>query len=230
MTDTAASHPFEPPIDPSGADGRRLLREELAKLPYQERKSLIDTITEWLTEQLDGVAGPGAGIASKIILLLLVAALVGLIIYAATRMTSSRRASRGVSGIADVLTEAHVSAAEYRARARAADAAGDHSAALLDWFRAIARSSDERALLGEEPAQTAHELTRDLGPFFPDEAAALRRGGDLFDDVRYGDRRAAAAQSAVMRELDERLTKARPRHDAGPTEQDPLVVPGRWAP
>lgn len=223
------AHPFDPPIDPSGEEGRTLLRDELQKLPYQERKSLIDTVTEWLADRLETVAGDAAGSVAKVVLFLLIAALVALIIFAAARVTRSRR-TRSDSATGDlVLDEDDVTADEYRERARAADSRGDHDAALLDWFRAIARASDERALLGDAPARTAHELVRALAPFFPTESTALRHAGDAFDDVRYGGGQAGAARSAAMRDLDARISDARPQHGATDQGGD-LAVPGRWAP
>lgn len=218
----------EPPLDPSGEEGRRLLREELEKLPYQERRSILDVISEWLTDRLAGATGPSAGLFSQVVMLALVAALTALVIYAVTRIRVSNR-RRGSATDDDIVVDRTIPSEEYRRRAREAEARGDHSAALLDWFRALVRSGDERALLGDSPGRTAHELVGLLSRRFPDEATTLRQAGLSFDDVRYGGRSATPAQSSGMRELDARLAKARPQHD-DTTDGDQLVAPGRWAP
>ncbi|KNX37833.1 DUF4129 domain-containing protein [Luteipulveratus halotolerans] len=220
--------PADPPLDPSGEQGRELLRAELRKLPYGDRRSLRERIMDWIGEQLDRAAASGASTIGKIVLLVAAALLLAVIAYAATRVRAGRRA-RGAPATDAVLHEPGLSAADYRRRAAAADSSGEHSAALLDWFRAIVRSGEERALLDDRPGGTAHELAAALGGFFPAEASALRTAGDSFDGVRYGGRRADAAASTAMRELDDRTARARPEHAAAQGD-DGLVAPGRWAP
>lgn len=219
----------DPPLDPSAEEGRRLLREELDKLAYDTEGSVLDRLQRWVNEQLEGLVGQGSDVVGRLLLLLLAAGLVILVALVVVRLRGGPRAARQ-GGVEDsVLGEESLTAEEYRARARAAAARGDHSAALLDWFRAIARSGDERALLDDRPGRTAHELVRALGPFFPEQREALVAAGDRFDDVRYGGRVAGEAESGTMRELDRALARARPRHDTGHAEGDDLVAPGRWA-
>ncbi|WP_018155238.1 DUF4129 domain-containing protein [Demetria terragena] len=222
-------HPADPPLDPTGEQGRRLLGDELAKLPYLEKKSLIDTVLGWLTERLEGVAGEGAGPLATVILVLAVLALLAAIVYATTRIRSSRRVRRGADEADAVFDDADLSAAEYRQRAREAESRNEHSAALLDWFRAIIRSGDERALLGDSPGRTAHEFVRVLSPRFPHEREALRQAATVFDEVRYGGRKVGAGHSTTVRELDGRISQARPVHGDDDDEIQ-LVAPGRWAP
>ena len=57
---------------------------------------------------------------------------------------------------------------EHRAAAVAALEAGDHDAALVDAFRAVASRALRRGLVDDRPGLTAHELAADLGPTFPD--------------------------------------------------------------
>ncbi|AKU18802.1 hypothetical protein VV02_10150 [Luteipulveratus mongoliensis] len=205
-----------------------MLRDELRKLPYGEHKSLLDRLNDWINEQISKAALSGASGIGKIVLLVGVIALVATIAYAVTRVRAGRRA-RAAAAETAVLEETGLSAADYRQRAKTADQAGDHSAALLDWFRAIVRAGEERALLDDRPGGTAHELARALGAYFPAEVAALQTAGHAFDEVRYGGRTADGAGSARMRELDDRVQHTRPQH-VGDGVDDSLVAPGRWAP
>jgi hypothetical protein len=116
-------------------------------------------------------------------------------------------------------------AADHRSAARAALAAGDHDAALLEGYRALAVAALERTLLDDRPGRTAHEVALDLAPVFPDQAADLRSAADLFDGVRYGARPAGEQEARQVLGLEERLL-ARPPRLPG-TEAAPSLVPGR---
>ena len=101
-------------------------------------------------------------------------------------------------------------AAEHRTAATRALAAGDADTALLEAYRAIARSAIERTLLDDLPGRTPHEVAVELGPAFPASAAALATAADAFDAVRYG-RRAARPESARdVIALDSTLAATRP--------------------
>ena len=78
-------------------------------------------------------------------------------------------------------------AAQLRADADAAAARGDWRSAVIDRFRAVVRSLEERVVLDVRPGRTADEAAAVAGLRFPAEADALRRGARLFDDVCYGD-------------------------------------------
>ncbi|MDF8263058.1 DUF4129 domain-containing protein [Luteipulveratus flavus] len=220
--------PADPPLDPSGAQGRELLRTELRKLPYGEHRTLLERLQDWIGERVDRAAASGASLFGQILILVAAAAIVAVVAYAATRARRGRLARESAEPEA-VLTETGLSAADYRRRAAQAEAAGDHAAATLDWFRALVRTGEERALLDERPGGTAHELAGALGRFFPGDAPALRVAGDVFDGVRYGEQRVDATGSARMRALEERLRHRRPTHTDSPSD-DGLVAPGRWAP
>jgi len=74
----------------------------------------------------------------------------------------------------------------------------------------VVRDLEERGLLDERPGRTAHEAARLAGAALPSVAELLARGGDLFDDVVYGDRDATADDDATMRALDAAVRAARP--------------------
>lgn len=219
----------DPPLDPSADEGRRLLQRELAKYPYADHRSLVTRFEEWIADQLARAVGAGASTVTKLLLLLAVAVLIGVVAYAVTRVRRGRRATGSVA-VASVLEEHGLTARDYRERAASAESRGEHSAALLDWFRALVREGEERALLPERPGGTAHELVEMLAAVLPDDRYDLRAAAARFDDVRYGQAEADASGSRAMQELDARLRKRRPVHLDDPAADAALVAPGRWAP
>ncbi|YAL82598.1 DUF4129 domain-containing protein [Dermacoccaceae bacterium W4C1] len=214
----------EPPLDPSGAQGRELLSDELSRLAYADQRGPIERLMDWIDDVIQRFSGDGTGVLGKLLLLAVAVALVVLVIFVATRLNRSMRAPSHGPADAPVLEELHLSAAEYRQRAAAAQQRGEHGGALLDYFRAIARSGDERALLEDAAADTARELAQRLSQVFPDHAAALIRAAGDFDDVRYGERRVDAATATRMQSLDTELLRARPVH--ADTGHAGLVAPG----
>jgi hypothetical protein len=109
-------------------------------------------------------------------------------------------------------------AAQHRADADRAAAAGDWRTAVLERFRAVVRELEERAVVPEQPGRTAGETAEAAGLRLPALAADLRAAARLFGDVRYGDHDAGPDADAGLRELDARLRGAereRPKDAVG---------------
>lgn len=197
-------------LDPSPDDARRLLEQELAKPEYHPPRSLVEQLLgrlqDWLASLGGAIALPSW--ASALVMALVLAVVAAVAYYAATRTRRQRRLS-DTSGAA-VLDEAGVSAAEYRSRAARARADGDWDLALVDTFRAIAASAQERTLLDDAPGRTAHEIAAELGRIFPARLPALGATAAVFDAVRYGDVHASGQDATDADELDRALSSARP--------------------
>lgn len=194
-------------VDPDSPTAREWLERELAKPEYDDRRSLLDRLQEWLADLLD--PGAGSGLPSLVLWLLLVLVLVGAAVVLA-RVLRHDPARRGGDG-EDVFGDAAArSAAAHRAAARAALDAGDHPLAVLEAFRALARSGVERTLLPTTPGLTGHEVVRGLGDAFPAARERLEQAGRAFDDVRYGDGSATREQAGSTLALDDELSRARP--------------------
>ena len=135
------------------------------------------------------------------------AMLVGLLlVLALVWLVTRTRATRGVRGRAPPRSPtARSGADEWRARAEAAYASGDHSTALVDGFRALAVRQVERGLLDDAPGATAHELAVALRALHPDREQHVDEGARLFDLVLYGDRVATADQARSVLALDDEL-------------------------
>lgn len=203
-------------------EARRLARDELADPTYDRGQPLLRRILDWLIEQVGrliesatGALSSGLGVAVLVTLVLAVAVVV---VLRAGPM--ARRARRGADA---VFADGRRTAAEYRAAADAAARAGDWNLAVVERYRAIVASLEERGVIEPRSGRTADEAARDAGSVLPQAAAELARGARVFDGVRYGGRAAAADDDATLRELDTVVRAARPQHVA--TQPPALVAP-----
>jgi uncharacterized protein DUF4129 len=197
---------LDPPLDPTSPQARQWLEDELRKGLYHEQKGLLERLWDWLMNLLDTTGGGGFPAWTILFALLVGVAVVGLVLW------RSLRAEHRVGGPrrGGVLEGPARTAAEHRAAARAALDAGAAETAVLEGYRALARSAVERTLLDDLPGRTAHEVAVALGPVFPASARPLAAAADTFDAVRYG-RRAATLESARgVIELDATLAGTRP--------------------
>lgn len=194
---------LEPPLDPSGDEARRLLRRELADPKYYDA-DILQRLTDWLQRLVDdtisgvSASGPLSTLLAMIVALALVAAIILI-------LSRARRTAQAERRPAAALTDEVITASELRARAEAALAAGDSSAALVDAFRALAVRQVERQRIEDVPQATAHELARALAVEFPAHVGAVHHGADLFDQTLYGDRLATREQALELLALDDAL-------------------------
>jgi hypothetical protein len=197
----------DPPLDPSGSEGRAKLRRELVRPEYHDQ-NLIQEIFNWLARKLNGgleraqQAPPLSTLAAMIIFVALAAALFWLASRA--RLTARERDDSGA-----VLTEEVVTADELRARAEAAMEAGRFEEAVVEAFRAIAVRQVERGRLTDAPGATAHEVADILAGEYTALADRVRASASLFDAVLYGDRPADREQAGSVLALDDDLVVRR---------------------
>ena len=197
---------LDPPLDPSSPQARRWLEDELRRGIYRETKSPLDQFLDWLNSLLSGTGGGGlAGWTVWIALAILVAVVVLVLarsLRAERRMTGARREG--------VLEGPVRTADEHRSAALDALHRGDADTAVLEAYRAIARSAIERTLLDDLPGRTPHEVAVELGPVFPASATTLAAAADAFDAVRYGRRAARPEAARDVIALDAALARTRP--------------------
>jgi len=198
------------PVVPDRDTAHGWAERELLKPEYQkDRPGLLDTVLGWLMDRLNDIPQPSGipgGLGGGIVIGLLVL-VVGYLLW---RNGGVYRQARGRRED-DQLFDGHErTAAEHRAASDAALAAGDHATAVLERFRALVRGLQERSLLELEPGRTADEAARVAGGWLPDLAVELSAAARTFDDVRYGDLPADAAAAIALRDLEQRVQKARP--------------------
>lgn len=202
------------PIEPDPDTARRWLEEELAKDEYTIRPSgWFQRFQEWIMEVIDrlmSTAAEGTGLSSPgaLVLIFLVAAVVGVILYL---VLGPLRRSHRVKRSASVFEDDDRPAAQIRSAALTAAAGGDWTTAVIERFRALVRATEERSLVLVVPGMTAREFTAAVGERLEEHAPQLRQCADIFDGVRYGHRLADQAAYELIARTDDEVARARPK-------------------
>lgn len=195
-----------PPLQPSGDEGRHLLREELVRNEYH--RHLLQRILGWLWRRLEGGVGAASGthgLTAFVTMLIGALLVVGLVLL----LSRVRRDRRRRIGVAAVLPDDRPAASELRRRAEAALSDGRYADAVTDGFRALAVRQVERGRLMDQPGATAHEVAASLATSYPSHGERVGRTADLFDATLYGDRPATPEDATGVLALDDTLTGAR---------------------
>jgi len=196
-----------PPLDPSGDEGRSLLRRELLRSEYHSQ-NLWQRLLAWLGRLFDRAVGAASGMSW---LSTFVAVLVGVLLLAFLLLVLSRlrRDHRHRSRPAALLPDDRPSASELRRRAEESFLLGRHQDAVVDGFRALAAHQIEQGRLDDQPGATAHEVAARLAASYPQEGSRVGRTADLFDATLYGDRPATRDEAGAVLELDDVLAGRR---------------------
>ena len=208
----------EPPVLPGAEEARRWAAEELAKPEYREAapgwlETLWQGFVDWL-QSLDGSAAAGSTVPSPVIGIAIAVVIAAAVIITKPRLNPKARQAKEVFEPDSVLTPA-----DYRQRAETSAAAGKWGDAVVDLFRALVRSAEDRTVLDPQPGRTADEVARELAAPFGAEAERLGRAAGTFDAIRYGNRAADAADYKAMASLDKALEAMKPAHPPGQREQ-----------
>lgn len=195
------------PVEPDADTARLWLKEELLDPVYLDDPSLLARFLDWLSGLFDDVRVLDVNpvVASAVIVgLVLVVAAIAYVVAGPVRV--SRRARASVA----VFEDDERSAADLRAAADSAAAAGDWGTAVVERYRAVVRSLEERVLLDPRPGRTAHEAAAAAALRLPALTDRLGAGARLFDDVRYGKVSVGPAADQALRELDAAVLATRP--------------------
>ncbi|MDV8146522.1 DUF4129 domain-containing protein [Arthrobacter sp. B10-11] len=214
----------EAPVDPDRQEARQWAVEELAKPVYQNAQpdwltDLWRQFTEWLRSLGSGDPAMDSGVALPVIGVTIVVLIAAAILLARPRLNARRRRA----AVDDVDVDPSITPGEYRRLAAAAAARAEWRTAVVEQFRAIVRSAEDRTVIDPLPGRTADEVAGQLAGAFGSHAAELRRAAGVFDAVRYGSAGASAADHAQMQALDRLLEAAKP--DFGRPAADRLALP-----
>ena len=195
----------EAPATPDADEARRAAGRELSRPIYHDHHDLWDQIRSWIREHFDaGSMIPGVPPwVSTAIVVLVVAAGIALLILLLTRLSSARRVA---TPSLTVLTDDRDAATLTRAADAAAEQA-DFTTAVVERFRAIIRSLDERGIIDEYPGMTALEAAALTHQALGEHrvVAPLHEAARLFDAVLYGRVVSTGSQDQQMRELADQI-------------------------
>ncbi|WP_408608575.1 DUF4129 domain-containing protein [Actinomyces viscosus] len=215
------------PATPDAEEARQAASKELSRPVYHEQPDLWDRIWDWILDHLDtGSMVPGVpSWVSTTIVVIVTAVVIALLILLLTKISSARRV---VTPSLSVLTDDRDAATLTRAADEAAEQA-DFTTAVVERFRAIIRSLDERGIIDEYPGMTALEAAALTHQALGEHriVPALHEAAHLFDAVLYGRVIPTSSQDQQMRDLaDQMATVTRPtRHDRAVVEPA-AAVPG----
>lgn len=192
-------------VDPDSAraEAEEILAQPAYQAPDPADRTLLDRLRDWLADRLPDLSAPdGAGGAvdgaSTIVVVALVLAAIGLIVWTILRTRRSRRTEEDPDD-ADIEVEPLRTPTEWEAEARRCEASGDHRGAVRAWFRALTTQLAERDLVADTPGRTAGEQAVDLGDRAPTAEAAFERAATLFEAVWFGGHAATAETAADQR-------------------------------
>ncbi|HZG93755.1 MAG TPA: DUF4129 domain-containing protein [Mycobacteriales bacterium] len=187
---------------------REEARRELGKGIYRDDSAIVDRVFGWIAERVGevfelvsgapGSSGLGAVLLVAVVVLLLVAARLGLGPLRPRDLLGDRR--RGVH---------RMSAADYRAEATAFAARGEWREAVRSRFRAVIRELEEHGVLDPRAGRTAGEIAAEAGDSVPGIAADMRTAADIFNAIWYGDRPATEAAYQRMSQVDDAVRSGR---------------------
>lgn len=221
----SGSLPLSVPVEPDAETAREWAEDELSRSVYQEGTSFFDMILNWLSELWDYLAGLGTGVSAPIvpiIVAVILAGVVALSLLLAGRV--QRQAQRAAGGSHELFEDSRNSDALFAA-AEAAAATGDWPLAVLEQFRAIIRSLDERTIVDDRAGLTAHEAATEASGALPPLSSDLTEAASLFDDVAYGEAVPGSEEYTQLRQLAAAVGEAKP---VPPDQRGPAPVTG-WA-
>lgn len=174
---------FEPPLTPSPDEARDLVRQELSKTEYQEKRDWLQEFLSWLLRPLQGLFDTDTPVPTEPFIAVLIVgllALVGWLLY--TRLI---RAPKQVEETAeDTLVDPRISAEEYRQLASNLRAS-DPEEAVKAAFRAIIARMDQSGLTSTAPGRTVGDVTRAISARYPELRKPAQECAKAFDIAAY---------------------------------------------
>ncbi|WP_084100929.1 DUF4129 domain-containing protein [Demequina sp. NBRC 110051] len=200
------------PVDPEADEARRWAVEELSKSEYRtEPATWMARLGDWLRGLFEGFDGFGTGLgpAGTILIMVVAAALIGLVVWLAVGpVRRSRRARTGTG----VLDDDRRSVSEMERAAERAAASGDWDTAVCEIYRASVRMLDDRGVVAISDGMTADEAARAIAAGVPSVGRAIDATARDFDVARYG--RGGLPESSWQRARDTHTALGRARRTA----------------
>ncbi|SER85102.1 protein of unknown function [Lentzea xinjiangensis] len=174
------------PVDPGRDEAREAAARELSDPAYvSDDPNPLQRAVDWVLDRLGELFAGAGGVSgiTAVTVLVVVAVVVAIVIRLRTGRTGRALRSSG-----EVFGTAVLTAAEHRAAADRAAAAGDLAEAVRERFRAVVRELEQRGVLDARAGRTVDEAASEAGRALPALAGDLRGAAVQFDDVFYGGR------------------------------------------
>ncbi|MEO6826294.1 MAG: DUF4129 domain-containing protein [Microbacteriaceae bacterium] len=203
--------PIRIPVDPDVPTARQWLTDELRDPAYRAAEpTWFDRASKAMQDWLGSLFQPSGGDFSALVPLV-VTVLVAALIVAAFLIFGIPRLNRRSARDGVILgSDDHRNSTQLRASAATAARAEDWAGAIMETFRAIARSLSERTVITMFPGTTAREVAARAALAFPEFAPALREAAAAFDSVRYQGGAGSRGSYLAIAELDRALAAATP--------------------
>lgn len=172
------------PVDLDRDEAREAAARELSDPAYvSDDPNPLERALDWVLDKLGELLAGAAGMngITAITILVVLAVIIVIVVRLRTGRTTRAARTRGGEVFDSVLT-----AAEHRAAADRAAAAGDLAEAVRERFRAVVRELEQRGVLDPRAGRTVDEVAIEAGRALPVLADDLRGAAVQFDDVWYG--------------------------------------------
>ncbi|SDK16927.1 protein of unknown function [Lentzea albidocapillata subsp. violacea] len=174
------------PVDLGRDEAREAAVRELGDPAYvSDDPNPLERAVDWVLTRLGELLAGAGGMSGFTAFTVLVAVLVLVVIIIRLRVGRTGRALRSGD---KVFGSTVMTAAEHRAAAEKAAAAGDLAEAVRERFRAVVRELEQRGVLDARAGRTVDEVAFEAGQALPVLADDLRGAAVQFDDVWYGGR------------------------------------------
>lgn len=191
-----------PGVDHDPSRVRETARDLLADPPFREEpRGIIEEFAVWLGERLatglawllDAFAGQGSLLAWVVVAVATV-----LLVIAVWHWTRGTLAGRSVRPAAP--SAPRRSAEDWLVETREHEAAGRWREAVRARYGALVAALIESGIVDELPGRTVRELDREVAVAAPTLAGSVRRAGERFEAVWYGNVAAHPDDAAVVGE------------------------------
>ncbi|RDI22227.1 DUF4129 domain-containing protein [Lentzea flaviverrucosa] len=174
------------PVDLGRDEAREAAVRELGDPAYvSDDPNPLERAIDWVLTRLGELFAGAGGMSGITAVTVVVAVLVLIVIIVRLRVGRTGRALRSDG---TVFGSTAMTAAEHRAAAEKAAAAGDLAEAVRERFRAVVRELEQRGVLDARAGRTVDEVAHEAGQALPVLAGDLRGAAVQFDDVWYGGR------------------------------------------
>ncbi len=191
------------PVDLDRDEAREAAVRELSDPAYvSDDPNPLERAIDWVLNRLGELLAGAGGMSGITAITILVAVAVIIVIVIRLRTGRTVRALR--SG-GKVFGSTVMTAAEHRAAADRAAAAGDLAEAVRERFRALVRELEQRGVLDARAGRTVDEVAFEAGKALPALADDLRGAAVQFDDVWYGGRPATVEGYQQLVSVDGRV-------------------------